>query len=94
VRLHRRFEIGVLVAQIGKHVLVVDVRIAVVLEPVPGILDPDAVALEAVGALLGARRRGKFGRAVHRFPLRLAGLRLTLGRRRRGDQEQADDERI
>ena len=41
VRLHRRFEIGVLGLQIVEHVLVIDLGIALVAKPGIGVLDAD-----------------------------------------------------
>ena len=73
VRRHRRFVIGILGAQIGEHVLVVDDRVGLVLQPVPGVLDADAVALVAVGALRRDRRRGKRSLGGHCMAFGLGG---------------------
>ena len=52
-------EIGVLGLQIGEHVGVIDLRIFGIAQPVPRVLDRDAVAFVAVGALLGVGRGGE-----------------------------------
>jgi hypothetical protein len=70
VRLHRRFEIGILGLQIVEHVLVIDLGIARVAQPRIRVLHLYAVALVAVGALLGARR----GRQVCGFRHRSSNL--------------------
>jgi hypothetical protein len=59
VRLHRRFEIGVLGLEVGEHIGVVDLGIALVLQPEIRILDRVAVALVAVRPLLRLGRRGE-----------------------------------
>ncbi len=56
MRLHRRFEIGVLGLEIGQHRLVLDLRIGRILQPGIGILDRIAVAFVAIRARLGAGR--------------------------------------
>jgi hypothetical protein len=62
VRLHRRLEIGILGLEVGEHIGVVDLGIGLVLQPEPGVLDGEAVALIFVRALFGLRgRRQVFG---------------------------------
>jgi hypothetical protein len=65
VRGHRRLEISVLGLEVVQHVLVVDLGIALVLEPEIGVLDADAVPLVAVGSRLGAGRFGQVGSCRH-----------------------------
>jgi hypothetical protein len=59
VRLHRRFEIGVLGLEIAEHLFVLDLRVEGVLQPGIGVLDHIAVAFVAVGARFGAGRERK-----------------------------------
>jgi len=59
------FEISVLGVQIGEDIRVIDLGIFRVAQPVPRVLDGDAVALIAVGAPLGGRRSGEGDRLVH-----------------------------
>jgi len=61
MRLHHHIEIAVLGLEIGKHILVIDVGIILILQPVIGILDHIAMARIAVGAALGDGR----GRGAH-----------------------------
>src|SRR5512146_2109324 len=53
------FEISVFGMQIGKNVRVIDLGIFGVAQPVPRVLEGDAMALVAVRALLGGRRLRK-----------------------------------
>ena len=57
---HDRVEVAVLGFEIGDHVSVVDGRIALVPEPVIGVLDLDPVVGVGVGPLFGHRRRVDF----------------------------------
>ena len=65
VRLLPRLEIGVLGLEIIEHFRPLDLGIAGVAQPGPGILDCHPMMAEAVLALLGLGRRRKVGRPVH-----------------------------
>ena len=58
---HRRFEISVFGLQIVVHLGALDLRIAGIAEPGPGILDRHSVAFVAERALLGDGRCGQSG---------------------------------
>ena len=66
LRLHLRFEPGVLGVQIGEHIRVIDRGIGLVVQPVVGIGNGDSVARVGMIALLGDRRRCRRGRSRRR----------------------------
>ena len=66
MRHHHRVEVGVLGVQIGQHIGILHVRIAIVLQPAIGVFESDAVIGGDVGTCLGP------GRLRHPFTARLA----------------------
>ena len=82
---HGGFEIGVLGAQVGQHVGVVDRRVGAVAQPVIRVLDGHAVALEGIRPLLGDGGRRKAGLGGH-------GLVPGLGGGGGAREEQGGDQ--
>ena len=67
LRSHLRLKIRVLSLQIRQHIRVIDFRIIIILQPIPGILQRDAMILGVMGAFLGDRGQGGHeGRAFDR----------------------------
>jgi len=65
VRLRPGLEIGILGLEVGEHLLVGDVGVALVAKPGVWVFDRDPVMLVFVRALFGPGRHGRFGGLVH-----------------------------